>query len=121
METLLVTSRDTGRWIIPQGWPIDGQSLAESAATEAWEEAGVRGKIGKRAIGRYQYLKRSDGHAPDLPCAVEVYALETRKLANSWPEADQRKRRWCALEDAAERVDEADLKQLLLGFAPSPS
>ncbi|MEN9850080.1 MAG: hypothetical protein RL128_243, partial [Pseudomonadota bacterium] len=45
VEVLLITSRDTGRWVIPKGWPIDGLAPAQTAAREAWEEAGVEGDI----------------------------------------------------------------------------
>ena len=52
VELLLVSSRDTGRWIIPKGWPMDRETPAAAAAMEAWEEAGVRGRV-------YKHLHRT--------------------------------------------------------------
>ena len=57
VEVLLITSRETRRWVIPKGWPIKGRSSAKSAAREAFEEAGVVGKIGKAPIGVFAYDK----------------------------------------------------------------
>ena len=62
-EILLITSRETRRWVIPKGWPMPGNSPAESAAQEAYEEAGIRGKIAVQAIGHYGYRKRLRGGA----------------------------------------------------------
>ena len=50
VEILLVTSRDTGRWVIPKGWPMDGKSASAAAAREAWEEAGVKGTVRPESI-----------------------------------------------------------------------
>ena len=112
-EVLLITSRDTGRWIIPKGWPMPGRSLAEAAGQEAWEESGVRGTISPTEIGRYSYDKRQDrGFA--IPVEVRVFPIEVRELAKNFPEVDERKRAWFAPEQAAELVDESGLKALLL-------
>ena len=56
-RVLLVTSRGTGRWIIPKGWPMDGKTPAETAAQEAWEEAGVTGKVQDMCLGLFSYRK----------------------------------------------------------------
>lgn len=110
-EVLLITSRDTGRWVIPKGWPIKGLSPAESAAREAFEEAGIGGQIAKKPIGEYEYGKRlSDGVAP---CKVEVFALEQMIQHQAWPEQGQRKMRWLPAEDAAEAVQEPGLKDII--------
>ena len=58
LRILLITSRDTGRWIIPKGWPMRNRSEAQAAAREAWEEAGLRGVIDERSIGFYTYSKK---------------------------------------------------------------
>src|SRR5205085_5647367 len=58
LEVLLITSRETRRWVIPKGWPIKGKSSAKSAAREAFEEAGVTGKVKKSPVGTYAYDKR---------------------------------------------------------------
>ena len=88
-QILLVTSRGTGRWIVPKGWPIDGLAPHEAAAREAWEEAGVRGDVGATCLGLYPYIKvMEDG--PDLPCTVALYPIRVRRLADDFPEARSR-------------------------------
>ncbi|MBL7405872.1 NUDIX domain-containing protein, partial [Escherichia coli] len=57
-KILLVTSRESRRWVIPKGWPMKGRKPFEAAAREAYEEAGLRGAVGKRPIGLYLYQKR---------------------------------------------------------------
>ena len=52
LEVLLITSRETGRWIIPKGGPIKGFKPGQTAALEAYEEAGVRGRVSARPLGR---------------------------------------------------------------------
>jgi 8-oxo-dGTP pyrophosphatase MutT (NUDIX family) len=94
IEFLLVTSRESGRWIIPKGWPIAGLQPARSAAQEAYEEAGVRGVIGTKAIGEYSYNKEDRTGGRALSCRVTVFALLVRRQHRTWPEAHQRRTRW---------------------------
>lgn len=114
-EILLVTSRETKRWIIPKGWPMRGRKDHRAAEQEAFEEAGLKGRIGKKAIGHYSYDKNlGDGSA--LPCAVTVYPLRVRQERKRWPERKQRERRWYGAEEAATLVQECDLQDLLRRF-----
>ena len=117
-QVLLITSRGSRRWIIPKGWPQHDATPAKSAATEAWEEAGVRGRPIEQCIGLFSYLKEID-NGDKLPCAVLVYPIKVKSLADVFPEASERKRRWFTPKKAAERVDEPELKQLLRTFDPS--
>jgi len=110
-RVLLVTSRDTKRWIIPKGWPMKGRKPSEAAAQEALEEAGVIGETGKKPVGSYRYSKRREADV-DL-CEVQVYELAVRKQLNSWQEKGQRERRWFTLEEAAASIEEPDLAALL--------
>jgi 8-oxo-dGTP pyrophosphatase MutT (NUDIX family) len=111
-EVLLITSRDTGRWVIPKGWPMEGRSLAHAALQEAWEEAGVRGRVGMTELGRFGYDKRQNsGFA--LPVEVALFPVEVMELADDYPEYEERHREWFAPERAAELVDETGLKQIL--------
>lgn len=111
-KVLLATSRDTGRWVIPKGWPMAGRSLSGAAAQEAWEEAGVRGDIETRELGRFSYHKGQDrGFA--VPVQVRVFLLSVTELASDFPEADQRERRWFTPRDAARMVIEPELKSIL--------
>jgi len=111
LEVLLVTSRETKRWVIPKGWPMKGKKNWEAAATEAKEEAGIVGKARKKPIGDYLYFKRRAAHF-DL-CRVEVYLLEVEKRLSSYKEEGQRETRWFPLDEAAGLVDEQGLSALL--------
>jgi 8-oxo-dGTP pyrophosphatase MutT (NUDIX family) len=120
LEILLVTSRETRRWVIPKGWPIKGKKPHASAAREALEEAGVSGKPTKTAIGTYSYIKRMrDGSAQ--PCIVEVYPLQVKDQRDRWREKDQRELRWFTASEAASAVAEPDLAALILAFAGQPA
>jgi len=116
-EVLLITSRDTGRWIIPKGWLIDGLTAAGSALREAWEEAGIEGAADDSALGFFAYRKGLDQNRA-VPCVVEVFALKVDRLTDRYPEKGQRRRKWFRPEKAARKVDEPDLRQLILAFAP---
>lgn len=117
IEVMLVTSRDTGRWIIPKGWPHDGMSSARSAAQEAFEEAGITGAITKKTIGRFHYLKFI-GDSDAIDCIVHVHALEVEEELSTWPEKSQRTRRWFLRPEAADLVDEPELRDVILNFTP---
>lgn len=118
-RVLMITSRGTGRWIIPKGWPMAGRSLAGAAAREAWEEAGVEGRIGHRELGRYTYGKEQDSGFV-VPVEVCVFPLNVDKLAKSFPESDQRRREWFAPARAAQLVAEPGLSAILRGLDAQP-
>jgi 8-oxo-dGTP pyrophosphatase MutT (NUDIX family) len=112
IEIMLITSRDTGRWLIPKGWPKLGLNPAEAAALEAREEGGLVGRIGDRSIGSYHYDKRlPDGSIAQ--CVVEVFALEVERQMKSWPEQVERSTRWFFLQEAAEAVQEPELRSII--------
>ncbi|MCG7625611.1 NUDIX hydrolase [Epibacterium sp. Ofav1-8] len=117
VKVLLVTSRRTGRWIIPKGWPMDGKTAAEAATIEAWEEAGVRGQALDGRIGRFSYVKTRE-NATALACRVDVFPLRVRGLATQFPERGERRRAWMSLRRAAKQVAEPELAALLSSFAP---
>jgi len=119
-KTLLISTRGTGRWIIPKGWLIDGLSGSESAAREAWEEAGVSGSCAERNIGHFSFVKRRKG-VGQVMCRASVFPLQVRSLSDDFPEAGQRRREWFSLEDAAERVSDRDLSALIRNFTASPN
>jgi 8-oxo-dGTP pyrophosphatase MutT (NUDIX family) len=115
-EVLLITSRETGRWVIPKGWPMTGLSDAEAATREAWEEAGVQGRVAEEPLGRFVYDKALGGDRTRR-CAVAVYPLEVERLKSRFPEAEERRRRWCSADEAAALVAEPQLKTLLSEIA----
>lgn len=115
VEILLVTSRETRRWVIPKGWPMKGLKPHATAAREAREEAGVIGKVGKAAIGRYGYVKLLKNGAP-LDCTVEVFPLEVTSHRVKWLEKGQRTLHWFTVEEAAEAVHEPELQDLIEAF-----
>lgn len=115
-NVLLITSRGTGRWVIPKGWPMSGKTLAQAAEIEAWEEAGVRGEVSTAAIGSYSY-KKDQNRGFAIPVTAQVYLLQVRDTADQFPEMHQRRRQWFPLEQAAGLVAEPGLRALFLRLA----
>eukprot|EP01037_Dinobryon_pediforme_P002182 gene2182-2219_t len=113
IEILLITSRETKRWIIPKGWPIKGLKPYDSAAQEAFEEAGVRGTISHRSIGKYTYNKRLHRPAGTVTCEVLVYTLLVEQQKKTWPEIGQRETRWFPSDEACAIIDDGDVITLL--------
>ncbi len=113
VEVLLVTSRETRRWIVPKGWPMDGRSLSEAAEIEAWEEAGVKGTVGVEVLGIYHYDKTHPSE-PAKKCRVSVFSLRTNRLEAKFPERKERRRKWFSAQKAAKSVAEPELAKLIL-------
>ena len=111
---LLITSRETRRWVIPKGWPMSGKSEPEAAAVEAWEEAGIKGQVSKTPLGSYTYEKRRSNDV--ITVEVSVYVMDVTDQAKRWPERKERRRAWFALEDAAAVVQERELGDLIRGI-----
>ena len=116
LQVLLITSRGTGRWILPKGWPIPGITPAGVAMQEAWEEAGVKGRTLGQCVGFYSYIKRD--HDERLPCVVAVFAVKVRSLRQDFPEAGQRNRKWFSRKKAAKLLEEPELRRLVREFDP---
>ncbi|WP_293854951.1 NUDIX hydrolase [uncultured Alsobacter sp.] len=115
LRVLLVTSRETQRWIIPKGWPMKGKKPHRAAEREALEEAGVKGRIDRRAIGHYEAWKRLTDHF--ILCNVKVYPLEVREQRKKWREQGERRAVWFKAVDAADLVDEPGLRTIIRAFA----
>lgn len=119
LRVLLVTSRETRRWVIPKGW-VSKRGAASQAAQEAFEEAGIRGRIAAKAIGQYAYSKRLP-NGGSVTCVVEVFPLEVETLLEDWPEKDERERRWFPVAEAAAAVKEGALGRLMLELEAQPA
>ncbi|ACA16612.1 NUDIX hydrolase [Methylobacterium sp. 4-46] len=115
-QVLLITSRETRRWVIPKGWPMKGLKNHEAAAREAYEEAGVIGRVEKHALGSYLYQKRLKSRDTVL-CQVQVFPLHVRRQLKAWPEQQERDGRWFSPSDAAEAVTEPGLAALIRAAA----
>ncbi len=108
IQIMLITSRSGKRWVIPKGTIESDLSSLESAEKEAFEEAGILGNARASTIGKYQYYKWVG------TCTVEVFLLEVETVLQEWPESQYRQREWLKVEEAAARVNEEDLKKLIL-------
>ncbi len=117
VEVLVITSRETRRWVLPKGWPMKAMTPDQAAAREAYEEAGVIGQADPKAIGDYVYDKRlRDGAVQTVQ--VQVFAMEVLAEQFDWPEKNQREKLWTTREAAADLVEEPDLKVLIQAFRP---
>ncbi|HWA61939.1 MAG TPA: NUDIX hydrolase [Caulobacteraceae bacterium] len=117
VRVLLITSRETRRWVVPKGWPIKGLKGGDCAAREAFEEAGVVGEASRKPIGAFSYDKRLANGATQH-VEVGLYPLKVTEEKDDWPEKGQREKLWASRAEAANLVDEPDLKRLLAEFAP---
>src|SRR5208282_1505309 len=114
-QVMLVTSRETGRWIIPKGWPKKRKAPYASAAREALEEAGVVGEVGRDPIGSYSYKKRLKSGAV-VACEVQVFPLEVKNQQKTWPEKGEREFHWFSPTEAAKAVQEPVLSDIIRTF-----
>ena len=115
IEVMLITSRETRRWVIPKGWPASGLAPHDSAKKEAVEESGIVGQIGERSIGFYHYTKLLVDAV--VPCKVEVFPLEVEEQLTSWLEEGQRDIQWFELQEASEAVQEPELSAIIRNLA----
>ena len=114
-RVLLITSRDTGRWILPKGWPINGLDAPNAAKQEAWEEAGVTGDVNSTPIGQFSYEKSMDTGGISR-CDTSVFEVQVTELADTFPESDKRTRKWVTPLEAANMVQEPELSAILAAF-----
>jgi 8-oxo-dGTP pyrophosphatase MutT (NUDIX family) len=113
-EICLVTTRGTGRWTLPKGWPMDGQTPAEAAAMEAYEEAGLTGFAVDRCLGLYSYVKpRDKSRKPHLAL---VFPLHVQTIHSDWPERSVRRRDWFSPERAAQLLKPRALRHIVERF-----
>lgn len=118
-QVMLITSRETGRWVIPKGWPEKKVKPYDLAAREAYEEAGLLGKVARKPLGSYRYEKQLSAKKA-VSCVVHVYRLEVQQELDDWPEKGQRERCWMSPSQAALLVSESGLARILLRLGGSP-
>lgn len=115
LQVLLVTSRTSGRWVLPKGWAEKGEDAAVAASREAFEEAGIVGSASPEPIGSYLYAKkRRNGRL--APIRVEVFPMEAASVAADWPEKNMRRQVWVSPLAASTMVEEQDLAALIRDF-----
>jgi 8-oxo-dGTP pyrophosphatase MutT (NUDIX family) len=117
-DVMLVTSRRSGRWILPKGWPYHGASLVKSAAREAYEEAGIQGTIGRDEVGRFITAKVPTDGGEAVSFTVIVYPLRVETEHENWPERDERQRQWFPLSEAR-NIIAVEQRQILEAFNAS--
>jgi 8-oxo-dGTP pyrophosphatase MutT (NUDIX family) len=117
---MLVTSRETGRWVIPKGWPEKNMAPSQVAAMEAFEEAGLIGDVASKSFATFQYYKRLSENNRKR-CRVEVFLFAVHQELDDWREKEQRKREWMPPEQAATCVFEKGLIKLLRNLKPAES
>ena len=110
LEILLISSRSRKRWVLPKGIVEPDLSAAASATKEALEEAGIEGNTGRQSLGTYTYEKW------DGLCTVEVFPMLVELEPPTWEE-DFRIREWVSVSEAASRLDEPELRSIILELA----
>ena len=110
-EVMLITSRSTGRFVFPKGWPMKGKSRRKAAYLEAEQEAGVTGRVLDSPLGTYNYWKRLSSAI--VPVEVTVYLIDVSDVRDDWKEKHERRRAWVAPGDAATLIDEPELASLV--------
>ena len=110
---MLITSRSRKRWIIPKGIVENDLSPVESAVKEAYEEAGIKGKLYPTPIGKYKFNKWGGA------VTVAVFLLEVTGIFAHWPESYFRERKWVSVQDAVEMVDRKGLKDIIRNLCSS--
>ena len=117
LRVVLVTSRETRRWVLPKGWIEPEEDAHRSAAREAFEEAGLLGETEPEPLGSYAYPKRrADGSA--VTTEVLVFRFHVARQLRDWPERLERERRLFTPAAAAALVAEPDLAALLRSLSP---
>jgi 8-oxo-dGTP pyrophosphatase MutT (NUDIX family) len=98
VEVCIVTTVRKQRWVFPKGYVEDGETATEAALKEAWEEAGLIGKIAGTAVGSYERRKLGS------VCRVVCYLMQVEECQRAWSESGVRRRRWVKAEEALEAL-----------------
>ena len=115
IEVMLVTTRSSGRWIVPKGWPMEGKTPVQAAEQEAYEEAGVRGHTSSVEIGRFPHEKSQ--FLSNIRTEVAVFPLSVQEELSAWPEREQRTRCWFSVDEAKRAVQSDELAGIIAKLA----
>ena len=107
LKILIITNRKGTKWIIPKGIIEPDLKASESAAKEVYEEAGIKGRIIRPALGKYKVKKRGG------KCCVKVFLLETEEILDSWPESLYRRRKWVTVSEAEHYIKKKKLIRII--------
>ncbi len=110
-EVCLIRKRGSKRWGIPKGLVDPGDTPEETALNEAWEEAGLKGRLLGDALGSYEYEKWS------TTFVVTVYVMEVLEEHAEWQEAGIRERRWTSLGEAASLLTDHPARPLFVTWS----
>lgn len=96
---------------------MKGRKPHEAALTEGWKEAGIRGEVHRKPVGRYTYLKDLD-NGDVVPCIIAVFKIAVTDIRADFKDRGERLRRWVSPDEAARRVHEVEPKSMLVTFKP---
>ena len=94
LEVALVTRSGGKGWIVPKGSVDDGERPRDAAIREAEEEAGLRGVVARKRLGRYLHVTSHGARR------VDVYLMRVTTVRERWLEDRFRRRRWMRLPAA---------------------
>jgi 8-oxo-dGTP pyrophosphatase MutT (NUDIX family) len=78
-----------------------------SAEKEAWEEAGIRGEVGKCSLGIYSHRNWAGRFK------VEVFPMRVAAELDEWPERSVRRREWVSIEESLRRLRNQDVCEIV--------
>lgn len=108
LRILLITERNQPGWGVPKGWPAEGRMPLMSAALNAFDEAGIIGDIDPKPLTDYHYSV-PDRNGAGYPRCVTLFAMRVRGTLLHWKEQSERQRRWFGIDEAATRLQNAEL------------
>jgi 8-oxo-dGTP pyrophosphatase MutT (NUDIX family) len=111
----LITTSSGKRWLVPKGNRQAGCDLRQTATREAWEEAGLVGSIEGQPLGTYQFVKLGRLHE------VIVFRMYVREAKRNWPERGKRRRRWLRPAKASDRIEHAQLREIVAAVGAAPA
>jgi phosphohistidine phosphatase len=107
IEVCLIRNKGRKKWKIPKGFVDPGETVEQAALKEAWEEAGLKGRLSGGAIGVYEYEKWG------FNLNVSVYLMEVSEIEDEWEECRFRERTWEPFETAFAMLKKHPVRRLL--------